>query len=156
MNNITNLYRKRHIPSEDLLLKDDVILFQSADYIVTKWNVPKNRSDFNNGYSILDFKNHIKFSKILNDDKLVYYYIDIVDYEIAENTCRSIDLLVDIVIMPNGNIKVLDLEELEDASKSNLITIDDVFRALKYTNNFLEKIYNDDIKQYFEIFDKYE
>ncbi len=156
MNNTTNLYRKRFIPSEDNLLKDDVILFESNEYIVTKWKVPKERDDFNNGYSILDLKNHIKFSKFMKDDELVYYYTDIVDYECKNGLCRSVDLLVDVIVMPCGAVKVLDLDELEDACKDGLITIDDVFRALKYTDEFLKLAYNCELQKYYDLFEKYE
>ncbi len=156
MDNKTNLYRKRFIPLEDNLLKDDIILFQSEEYIITKWAVPKARADFNNGMSILDFKNNIKFSKFLKDDELVYYYIDIVDYECDECLCRSVDLLVDVIIMPDNCVKVLDLEELEEAHKKGLIDIEQVFKSLRYTDKFLKRVYSGEIKEYFELFDKYE
>ena len=39
MNKDLILYRKRFIPMETILLKDDVVLFQDETVIVTKWNV---------------------------------------------------------------------------------------------------------------------
>ena len=42
----TTLYRKRFIPMETILLKDDNIVFQNEDVIVTKWNALKPREDF--------------------------------------------------------------------------------------------------------------
>ncbi len=151
-----NLYRKRYIPCEDNLLKDDIIIAKTDDFIITKWNVPKERDDFNKGYSILDFKNNIKFSKFLRDDELVYYYVDIVDYEREENLCRSIDLLVDVIILPDNTVKVLDLDELEEAHENGLITMKQVFKSLKYTDEFLKRVYNNEISQYFDLFKKYE
>ena len=44
------IYRRRMIPDECILLKDDVILEQTDDIIVTKWNTLKPRRDFHHGY----------------------------------------------------------------------------------------------------------
>ena len=52
INTKINLYRKRIIPEEMILLKDDVILHQDASTIITKWNSLKPRKDFSNGISI--------------------------------------------------------------------------------------------------------
>ena len=37
MNNELQIYRKRLIPEECILLKDDIIVEQNDDYILTKW-----------------------------------------------------------------------------------------------------------------------
>ena len=46
-----NLYRKRIIPEEMILLKDDEILHLDSRIIVTKWDSLKPRKDFSNGIS---------------------------------------------------------------------------------------------------------
>ena len=43
------LYRKRFIPMETVLLKDDSIVFQDENVIVTKWHTIKPREDFEKG-----------------------------------------------------------------------------------------------------------
>lgn len=40
------IYRKRMIPDECILLKDDIILEKTDDIIVTKWNTLKPRRVF--------------------------------------------------------------------------------------------------------------
>ena len=45
------IYRKRMIPDECILLKDDIILEQTDDIIITSWNTLKPRRDFHHGYS---------------------------------------------------------------------------------------------------------
>ena len=44
MSNELQIYRKRLIPEECILLKDDIIVEQNEDYILTKWKTlnPKN------------------------------------------------------------------------------------------------------------------
>ena len=37
MSNELQIYRKRLIPEECILLKDDIIVEQNEDYILTKW-----------------------------------------------------------------------------------------------------------------------
>ena len=46
-----SLYRKRFIPNEIIPLKDDVILYEDDDIIVTKWNSLRPKSDLHHGYS---------------------------------------------------------------------------------------------------------
>ena len=36
--NISKIYRKRIIPAECILLKDDIIVAQNEETLVTKWN----------------------------------------------------------------------------------------------------------------------
>lgn len=45
------LYRKRLIPEECVLLKDDTVLYRDNQIIVTGWNSLKPRKDLHHGYS---------------------------------------------------------------------------------------------------------
>ena len=45
------LYRKRIIPEECILLKDDKILYQDEQVIVTGWQTLKPKKDLHHGYS---------------------------------------------------------------------------------------------------------
>ncbi len=155
MNKNFDLYRKRLVPNEDILLKDDNILFRDDKIIVTKWNVLNKRADFDGGYSILDFKNNIKISKMISNGETKYYYVDIVEYELGESFCRTTDLLADVVI-EGEKIIVLDLDEYEEAFRKKLMDTEDILKSLKYLSTFLEKVYNDGISEYIAIFEKYE
>ena len=45
------LYRKRIIPNECVLLKDDLVLSWDEERIVTKWNALKPKKNLHHGYS---------------------------------------------------------------------------------------------------------
>ncbi len=79
--NITKIYRHRLIPAELIQLKDDVIVNQNEEYLLTKWKTLHPKHDFSHGSSCYFFKEGIKVSKFYRPDgSLLYWYIDIVDY----------------------------------------------------------------------------
>lgn len=154
-----NLYRKRIIPEEMILLKDDVILHQDASTIITKWNSLKPRKDFSNGISAYFMDEGFKVSKIFDKHhKLVYWYCDIIEteYNSEQHTYIFTDLLADVVIYPDGELRVLDLDEIGDALEQKLISKDLSVKALRLCNQLLEKIYSGNFKKYQNIINKYE
>ena len=44
--NISKIYRKRIIPEECILLKDDIIVTQNEEILVTKWNTLNPKTAF--------------------------------------------------------------------------------------------------------------
>ena len=122
---LLKLYRKRLIPMECILLKDDVIEFHSDDMLITSWKTLNPKIEFSHGCSCYFFKLGIKVSKFYkSDNSLLYYYCDIVEFESnhEDNSLTVTDLLADIIVYPNGQVKVMDLDELADALEQNLIT----------------------------------
>lgn len=159
INTKINLYRKRIIPEEMILLKDDVILHQDASTIITKWNSLKPRKDFSNGISAYFMDEGFKVSKIFDKHhKLVYWYCDIIEteYNSEQHTYIFTDLLADVVIYPDGELRVLDLDEIGDALEQKLISKDLSVKALRLCNQLLEKIYAGNFKKYQNIINKYE
>ena len=151
INTKINLYRKRIIPEEMILLKDDVILHQDASTIITKWNSLKPRKDFSNGISAYFMDEGFKVSKIFDKHhKLVYWYCDIIEteYNSEQHTYIFTDLLADVVIYPDGELRVLDLDEIGDALEQKLISKDLSVKALRLCNQLLEKIYAGNFKKY--------
>ena len=137
------LYRKRLIPDECVLLKDDEILYMDDSIIVTKWVTLKPRKDFHHGYSCYFLKEGYKVSKFLaEDDSLVYWYCDIVTYDAnqASNTLTVIDLLADVVVKPDGQVNVLDLDELCEAKEKLLITDQQFFTSVKQLGKLINLI----------------
>lgn len=59
------IYRKRMIPDECILLKDDIILEKTDDIIVTKWNTLKPRRDFSSWLLMLFLKAWLQSEQIL-------------------------------------------------------------------------------------------
>lgn len=153
------LYRRRLIPNETILLKDDVILYQDDTVIITKWKTIKPRKDMDHGFSAYLLKEGIKVSKFYRaDNSLLYWYCDIVDYELdyEKSTCISTDLLVDVLLYPDGQIKVLDLDELAEASIKGLIHTEQLHSSLVRADKLLNIMYRNEFGKYTELIDKYD
>lgn len=141
---LPTLYRKRLIPDECVLLKNDKILYQDSDMILTGWNTLKPRKDIHHGYSCYFLKEGFKVSKFYREDNsLVYWYCDIVDYEYQSdsNTYIVTDLLADVIIYPDGFVKVVDIDELAIALEQKLIDETTLKKSLLQLNHLLEIIY---------------
>lgn len=153
----TTLYRKRFIPMETILLKDDNIVFQNEDVIVTKWNALKPREDFSKGISCYFLKEGYKISRFINkNDNIVYHYCDIIEteYIVQNNTYIFIDLLADVLIYENGFIKVVDIAEIAEALEKNILSLDLAKKALYRLDALLTIIYNGTWKQKTELYFK--
>ncbi len=138
------LYRKRLIPDECVRLDDDEIIYMDDEIIVTRWKAlhPKPRLD--HGYSCYFLKRNYKVSKFLfSDDSLIYWYCDIIDhaYDSEENSYIFRDLLADVIVFPDGFVKVIDLDEFEEALDKELLTGADVKKALRALDSLLRVIY---------------
>ena len=143
----TKLYRKRIIPEECILLKDDKILYQDEHIIVTGWQTLKPRKDLHHGYSCYFLKEGYKVSKFYREDgSLLYWYCDIVEYDYQQDTDTYIitDLLVDVIVYPDGFVKVVDVDELVTALNDKLISEDTLKKSLVNLNSLLEIIYAGD------------
>lgn len=141
-----NLYRKRIIPEECLLLKGDKIERVDDEVIVTSWTTINPKTDFCRGASCYFLKQGIKVSKFYrHDGSLLYWYCDVVDYEYDEvtNSLTVTDLLADVVIFPDGHMKVVDLDEMADALDKGLITPQLLSKALRQLHDLLTIIYRD-------------
>ena len=139
------LYRKRYIPLEVKSLNGDEILFADDEIIVTKWNTFKPKKDFSNGISCTFINDGYKISKFMNENgELVYYYCDIIksEYQKDENIWIFTDLLADVKIYPNGATEVVDLGELSQAYRKNLISAEIVMEALENLDKLLNLVYS--------------
>lgn len=144
--NISKIYRKRIIPAECILLKDDVIVAQDQETIVTKWNTLNPKTSFSHGCSCYFLNEGIKVSKIYrSDNSLLYWYCDIMafDFDFQENALTVTDLLADVIIRPEGGVEVVDLDELAEAMERNLITKEQMTSCLRNLNHLLSLIYRD-------------
>ena len=143
---VSKLYRRRLIPSECILLKDDIILEQNDEFIITKWNTIHPKPDFSHGCSCYFLREGIKVSKIYREDgSLVYWYCDIVDFSFEESTetLTVTDLLADVILYPEGRMEVVDLDELAEAMEWELITKEQMTTCLRNLNHLLSMIYRD-------------
>lgn len=150
------LYRRRIIPEECILLKDDVILSCDEERIMTSWNALHPKKDLHHGMSCYFLKEGFKISKFCYEDgSLLYWYCDIVDYNYnsVDNSLIVTDLLADVIIYPDGFVKVVDLDELVTALESRSISLDTLKSSLMQLNKLLNLIYSnqfDTLKAYIE------
>ena len=139
------IYRKRYIPNEIVDISKDEVVYKDDSLIITKWVPIKPREDFASGMSYAMLDKGWKISRFLNKDgNLEYWYCDIIDYKFEkiddEEVYTLIDLLVDVKVYEDGRYEVLDLDELDEALKNNLITEDQKSMALNKLNSLLELI----------------
>lgn len=144
------IYRQRFIPPECILLKDDIIVSQTENEIITKWTTLKPKTAFSHGCSCYFLKKGYKVSKYYRaDNSLLFWYCDIVDYSYdeAEHALTVTDLLADVIVYPDGRLKVVDLDELADALERGIIRQDHLTRSLRQLNDLLSLIYRDKFDQ---------
>ncbi len=151
------LYRQRLIPNECVKLKDDRILRYDEDVIVTSWQALHPKPDLHHGYSAYILKEGIKVSKFLKaDGSLLYWYCDIVDYRPGTDTDTGqpaltvIDLLADVIVYPDGFVKLVDLDELVEAARHMFITNEKLQDVLLRANGLLTAIYEGHFPKYQE------
>jgi predicted RNA-binding protein associated with RNAse of E/G family len=156
---MATLYRKRLIPSECVELKDDTIVYQDSDRIVTIWNTLKPKKEFSHGISYYVMNEGIKVSKFYRDDNsLTYIYVDIIntEYNQKEDSYVFTDLLADVIVDEDGKYRVVDLDELADAINKGIISKEYVSESLQKLNNLLLSIYNGTFKEYVKFIERFE
>ncbi len=140
------LYRKRIIPEECVFLKDDILLQRDNDVIITKWNTIRPKKTLSHGYSCYFLERGFKVSKFYDhEDKLISWYCDIIKtektVEDGVDTYIFTDLLADVVVYPDGRVRVVDLDELADAQRDRKITPEELQAALRHLDRLLTIIY---------------
>ncbi len=162
MNTSIQLYRKRHIPQECILLNGDKILYLDDTRLITRWDTINPRTDFASGISVYDFAQHRKITKLLRaDGSLLYWYCDIMKMHISHDSQKHVssytmeDLLIDVILYPDGSTRVLDLNEAADAFDAGLITAADLTLALRSADELLNLIRTGGFATYQELLDNY-
>lgn len=153
------LYRKRIIPDECVLLKDDEILSYENNILVTKWKTLKPKKDLDHGFSCYFFDFGYKVSKFYDrEHNLLYYYCDIIDAEKreADNTIVVTDLLADVIVYPDGYVKVVDIDEIVEALNQESISLEQVKKALFSLDKLLSIIYEDKLDTLTTYMDKFD
>ena len=151
------LFRRRFIPEEIVELKDDKILSmdKNNNIIITKWNVLKPRNDIDHGISAYFINDGIKVSKIFNSDgNLVYWYCAIIETVHDNNTYTFNDLLIDIIIHPDGKVEVVDMDEFADVMENGILTNNTIAKALRCANSLLKDIYSGNFEKYTRYIEK--
>ena len=114
------IFRRRFIPNEIIDISGDEVVFRDDKKLITRWLPIKPRPDIGSGMSCIYFDKGIKISKIFDKSgNFKHWYCDIIKHEYIKKKDKYIvtDLLVDVVVYPDGHYEVLDLEELDEALK---------------------------------------
>ncbi|ADQ04171.1 protein of unknown function DUF402 [Caldicellulosiruptor owensensis OL] len=149
------LIRKRFYPEEEIDISSDQIVYLDEQVLVTKWLPIKKREDIKWGASCIYFDKGIKISKVYgHDDRLIYTYCDIINTRKDKEKIVTEDLLVDVVVYPDGSYRIMDIDELVMLRKENKISEEIVLDALQKLNFLLNDIYNgfelDKVEKYIE------
>jgi len=151
------LYRKRLIPDECILLKDDHLFYQDSDILMTAWTAIRPKPVLDHGFSCYYLNDGFKISKFFDhDDQFMYWYCDIISHEYDKNTNTYIftDLLADVIIMPDGQVKIMDLDELSFALDNELLPPASVSEALCKVDRLLSLFYQGSLERYLREFDE--
>lgn len=139
------IYRKRHIPNEIVKLDKDVIVKYDGNVLVTTWDCIRPRDDINHGISAYFCKDGYKISKMFDaDNKLVYWYCDIMTMMEGDKEGELVyeDMLLDVIIFPDGKVEVVDADEFAQAMENEMISKDKAIQALKSLDKLLKMIYS--------------
>ena len=139
------LYRKRIIPEEIILLDKDEILYSDDSHIITRWNTIKPKKILHHGCSCYFLKEGFKVSKFYREDgTLIYWYCDIISYsyDASANSYVFTDLLADVLIYPDGKVEVVDVGEIADALTDGTLKIEEMIPALRSLDKLLGIIYS--------------
>lgn len=137
------LYRRRFIPDELVPLKNDLIVRLEDHLIITKWDALHPRKDIAGGISAYFLDRGFKVSKVFNKERqLVYWYCDIIQQKPGPDPDSIIieDLLIDVILHRDGTVQILDLDELAQAFEQNLISAEELTRALRILDSLLKLI----------------
>lgn len=153
------LYRKRIIPPECIQLKDDQIVSYESDRLVTIWRAIRPKKNLHHGISCYFFEDGFKVSKFYKEDgTLLYWYCDIIVHEFDRESGNLVvtDLLADVIIYPDGFVKVVDIDELADALDSGSISVDLLQTSLRSLDYLLSLIYSGDFKRCQDYLEQFE
>ena len=148
MSDHPTFYRKRLIPSECILLKNDLLVHQEENLFLTTWRTLKPKATLACGASCYLLKEGWKVSRFIDHDgNLLYWYCDIIDteYDPKTNTYVFVDLLADVLIYPDGRVHVVDLGEVADALDQDLITTEQMKSCMRKLNALLTLVYSGEL-----------
>jgi predicted RNA-binding protein associated with RNAse of E/G family len=140
-------------------LKDDEILFFEGDRLVTRWNTIRPKKDIKCGISCFFLTEGYKVSKFYgHDGTLLYWYIDIISHEWNQESSSLYvtDLLADVIIYPDGFVKVVDVEELAEAFEKGELSPDALCEALRKLNQILTDIYSGEFEKMKDFIESFE
>lgn len=141
--------RKRFIPSEEVDISSDEVLIHNEDALITRWKPIRPRLDFSKGISYVNLNDNYKYSRFYDKEgKFLYWYCDILEVIKFENEESYkyifLDLLVDVIVMPDGSYDIKDVDELEQAYSLKMISTKQRTKAFIALGKLLDRIKSGD------------
>ena len=133
------------VHADNILLDKDKVLVREEDHLITSWNTIRPKKDLCRGISAFFWEKGVKISKFYDhQNNLLCWYCDIMTYSYDKetDTYTMVDLLADVLIYPDGSVKVVDLDELAEAVEKGLISQELLLISLRHLNSLLELIYS--------------
>ncbi len=147
---LTNTYLREADKYQIRLFLDEEDVYISVKKLihVTKpFIIHHNITGMDSGYYILEVvpkKGHVAMRVFLNEKKeIVEYYFDIIKESGMDEKYKVpffYDLYLDVTLLPNGEISIIDEQELEEALKSGDITEQDYRMIIKEKNKLIKEI----------------
>ena len=111
--------------------------------LITQWKTLRPKKELARGLSLYFPEEGLKISRFLRENgELLYWYCDIIAAEPAEGGGTVFtDLLVDIVVYPDGKLQIWDLGEAGDVLRRGDITPELLADALRRTDDLLRILY---------------
>jgi len=140
---VSRIFRRRFSPKECIELKEDVHLFEGDHLLITSWKTLRPKRELASGISLYLPEEGWKINRFLRaDGTLMYWYCDIILAEPHEDGGTVFtDLLVDIVVYPDGQMQVWDLGEAGDVLNRGDISAEMLSEALRRTDRLLRLLY---------------
>ncbi|NLD49882.1 MAG: DUF402 domain-containing protein [Clostridiaceae bacterium] len=138
------IFRKRYIPSEIIDISGDELIYRDDNLLVTKWEPIKKRSDISGGISYAFLDKGYKISRFFDQEgQFKYWYCDIinVEYDRERDKYTLVDLILDIRITRDGQVEVLDADELAEALEKGIITMEEAVKSLRTLDELLKAAY---------------
>ena len=139
----SRIFRKRFVPKECIELSDDIRLFEGEHLLITSWKTLRPKKELARGLSLYLPEDGLKISRFLRENgELLYWYCDIIAAEPGEEGGTVFtDLLVDIVVYPDGKLQIWDLGEAGEVLRRGEIAPELLADSLHYTDELLRIIY---------------
>ncbi len=152
------LFRKRYFPQEVIELSDDIV-FWDENTLVTKWRTIRPKPNLSHGISAFFIDKGIKVSKFYKSGgELLYWYCDIGDciFDRLKDEFMFVDLMADVIIYPNGEVRVVDLAEAADVFENGGVESDNLCKMLRGLDFLMEAIYSGQFRDMQYFLEKYE
>lgn len=140
---IQKLLKHKLVPPSSEDISGDEVLYFDLDFLVTRWKPAKSNMNIGAAVSLLCVKSGVQISKKYNrEGKFVYYYCDMVKthWDPETETFEVTDLIADLIVFPDSELRLIDLEEFQEAYQSKVIDTEEFEFTKKCLLDITDKV----------------